>query len=78
MPFLCFLQWWFGELERGYVLHRARALHEQHTAFAPLFKLTARLTGIVNMPLHPCFHPRLRPLPTVQLVQPRMTRPQGG
>jgi hypothetical protein len=36
------MQWWEGELERGYVLHRARCLSEPSSLSVPTY-LTARI-----------------------------------
>jgi hypothetical protein len=52
------VQWWGGELERGYVLHRARCLSE----------LPPLPTGLATVSIPTYLAARVGPLPRVQVV----------
>jgi hypothetical protein len=61
-------QWWLGELERPYELHKARVLKEQHAQFVHVFTPALAALDSVGAPLHRCVAPRMRPLPSLELV----------
>jgi hypothetical protein len=58
-------QWWEGELERGYVVHRARYHLEKYSILQPYFQAIAAVPATCPLPKH--LRPRMSP-PEVQLV----------
>jgi ankyrin repeat protein len=62
-------QWWEGELERGYVVHRARYLAEQHSLLQPAVDAAAAFLASVSIPV--LLSPRIRvvSVPRVEVVR---------
>jgi hypothetical protein len=58
-------QWWEGELERGYVVHRARYHLDQNAILKPYFQALAAFAATCPVPAH--LRPRMSP-PEVELV----------
>jgi hypothetical protein len=66
-------QWWEGELERGYVVHRARYLAEQHSLFQPTLAVAAAFlaSNLASVAIPAFLSPRTRvvPVPHVEVVR---------
>jgi hypothetical protein len=58
------LQWWKGELKRGYLIHRARCLLE----FLPISRALAAVSIPTYLPIPKYLVTRIRRPPTVELV----------
>jgi hypothetical protein len=73
--YLCLcVQWWEKELQRGYVVHRARYLYDQHSLLQPQITaaaLTAASTlASAGIPPFMTARTSILPLPHVEVVRP--------
>jgi hypothetical protein len=68
------MQWWEKELQRGYVVHRARYLYDQHSLLQPQITaaaLTAASTlASASIPPFMTARTSILPLPHLELVRP--------
>ena len=69
------MQWWEGELERGYLLHRARYISDQSRLFSGASSAISALAAVCtqDLPSVPAvLKQRLNPppIPSVQVVDP--------
>jgi hypothetical protein len=68
-------QWWEGELERGYVVHRARCLAEQHSLLQPTLAAAAAsvasslASSLASVSIPAFLSPRTRFVPAVPHVE---------
>jgi hypothetical protein len=64
-------QWWEEELERGYVVHRARYLAEQHSLLQPTLAAAAAsvASSLASVSIPAFLSPRTRFVPAVPHVE---------
>jgi hypothetical protein len=71
-------QWWEGELERGYVVHRARYHLDQYSTLQPQFAALAAFAATLP-PVAVHLRPRSCPRPPkVEIISPASEQVQQG